>query len=230
MTIEGRNLFQWRRAHIELVGHFLQYADHEPMCSNKLHKHDIPQRHIDERIVCDAAPCTCGLVKVLEPLEEPRKYTLPCPDANKPPLKIVTKDDVTVPPHTLWGIPVFRSSDVPPGRVRINNVDVEVTDADTGQPVKEGLRPLVYTGRPWDFQPTLTGNATTLGWCVYRDESECIKMHQEFGMDGCVAQRHHRPIEGYCYWKSKKDCQLRWAYTPGSPIDCGKSHHMPRTP
>lgn len=91
--LDGKTIYEWRAACREIASKFVEFADHSPDCAKQLHRHDIPQRRIDERIVCDSAPCTCGLLSVLATFMPTIDYTLPCPDkqATKSTLRLVAK-------------------------------------------------------------------------------------------------------------------------------------------
>jgi hypothetical protein len=119
--LDGRNIFQWRHEYAELVSHFTKYADHTPECGSR----DPGHRHLmmhtgasDPRAVCEVAPCTCGVLVLLSVMLHPLKFSYSCPDR----VRVVKPDDVTVPPHTIFGLPVFESEHMPEGVIVLARV------------------------------------------------------------------------------------------------------------
>lgn len=132
-----------------LCADFLTYAEHPTSCKWWTHRHkydDIKWLTTERRAECQAVPCTCGLIEALRRMRIGVNYSYACPDEQQtPPTSIRPRvADITVPPHTLWGLPVFETDTVPPGHIQVRSgdrtIEVEVTDAETGAPVEQGLR------------------------------------------------------------------------------------------
>lgn len=93
-TLEGKSIFEWRNEYAELAASFCQYADHTDACyaAMGVHRHRMP---VDDRVVCEAAPCTCGLLVILSVLNPTITYGVSCPDAPSPPRKVLRLAAIT---------------------------------------------------------------------------------------------------------------------------------------
>lgn len=92
-TLDGRTLLAWRAEYVELVDRFIEYADHKPSCiharAGHLHLSILP----DSRMVCRAAPCTCGVLIILGVLAPYVTWGIECPDTTTPiPLRFLYPD------------------------------------------------------------------------------------------------------------------------------------------
>lgn len=153
VEVEGRNVWQWRREYIELTGEFIKYAWHTTECARYVteeHSHTTYKltHGMDARAMCSELPCTCGLLIILSVMLHPQKMGFTCPHTIAQAVPVhptevdihLDDDQGTTLPASLWGIPVVVSDDVPSGYIRVGDQEIEVTDADTGNRIDEGLR------------------------------------------------------------------------------------------
>lgn len=91
--LDGLTIFQWRARAQELAEFLAMYADHTDECirARAGHWHRPPQIE-DRRVVCEDAPCTCGLLVVLGAVVPTMAWVVRCPD--KPALLPV--------PQVMW--------------------------------------------------------------------------------------------------------------------------------
>lgn len=108
--LDGKNIHEWKAAYSELVTKFVEYANHQSGCRpdyEHQHKHNF---RIDNRMVCDAQPCTCGLTFFMEAIFPTIKYTVPCD----------LRDEKVV-PFKILGIPVHVDDSLPPDTIEVRS-------------------------------------------------------------------------------------------------------------
>ena len=80
-TLDGMTIFQWRARAQEIAEYLVTYAQHSTACVEARSDHwHVATDVSDARMVCDSAPCTCGLLLVLTFLVPTTEWVVRCPD------------------------------------------------------------------------------------------------------------------------------------------------------